>query len=494
MNPISNTLGPISTAIARKPIHSQGVFADDEAAYAGGVTYGQYYIDSLGELRQFNKKKLTTITAMGSSTVSKGSQYNPATNTWAFYGEGFLHNFIKLAGQNISLIRDSGAGNPVPLQYHFGIPSTTLVQHLQANGLVDRMIAALAAERAAGREPVAVIQCGRNDTGGAEAAATTVANVQTIFTRATAAGVEDCLVIMNDAPRLYNTAGPDERTILPIRYEKNARLRTLAETYNALYLDTNPYPEDVARIGYSDTTLVDGTRPGHWEIQPGWRVAIALYNLLATRYVFGPRLELGDIFTHANVLNANPRLTGTAGSGGRPTGVSAGNNGATTAEFMVVPYDDFATTGRYWLRTMMNANADDGDHQLSIATSAAFTVGDTLEAMVEIRFPYLTAVQISAISKAYEIGSFYLSIFRNGTFVGGSDGQPVVGLNSPPAILDYTTKTLVLRTMPWTVDTGTTDVTIRLNVSGSGAYDIGTPILVKNASQISGLTTLSYTH
>lgn len=408
--------------------------------------------------------ELGYLAFVGSSTAFYHSLYNTGSNNRVFYGDGAYNGALWRLGGGVTLLRNSS-------DFHFGQTGATASQLLTAGtGKVDLAIAAAeAAYAATGKQTAIIASIILNNIGAEDSVATMQAAVEDLIDRCDAAGKAVKLIIPKAWPRLASETNAATR--LALRLDVNEMLETVCAANNVPLAETADVGDDGS--GYLLTTWSDAVVPGHGTMPFASRVANIIYPLI-TANCHVPEFDLWN-YAASMYAGKNPEFAGTGGAGGRPTGWGTGNQGASTHTWSTVDYGD--GTGRKWMRMVCAANGGNGTAQLNWAAAATtgFNVGDIVELMCEIRFPTATG---------FNIGSVSLSSFMGGTFLTPTCGAGRLAQQTPPIAIEYHTDTIILRTPPTIITTGTTSFGVQINIAGSGTVDVGTACAFVNGSTL----------
>lgn len=408
--------------------------------------------------------ELGFLAFVGASSAFYNSLYNVAGNNRQFYGDGVYNHALWRLGGGVTLLRNAADSDA----FHFGQSGATATTLLVAGtGRIDLAIAAAeAAYAATGKQTALVCQHILNNIGQLDDVPTMQGYVEDLIDRCEAAGKAVKLFIPKAWPRLQSET--DSADKLALRIDVNSMLDTVCAANNVTLLETADVGDD--GNGYLLTTWSDAVAPGHGTVPFASRVGNILYQAVAANCRV-PEFNLWDYAAY--MVDKNVALTGTGGSGGRPTGWSIGNlNSSTQSTWSLVPYGD--GSGRNWLRTSVANTLSNGVSSLFWSTnvSTGFAVGDIMEAFVELRFPNPTN---------FNLGAVYLALNGGTTFINPICGQPRTAQQAPPIGIEYHTDKLVLRTPRTIITSGTSEIGLTLRYTGNAdAFDIGTPCMILN--------------
>lgn len=406
------------------------------------------------------------VAYVGSSSAFYTSLFNVGTNNRTIYGDGYGNHAIWRSGGGIGLLRDVANSNAM----HFGLTGASMATLLATGAQYDRAIAAAeAAYAATGLSTLILTQPGLNDIGNLVSVASIQASCETVMDRCEAAGKAVRLAFTKAWPRLSTETNAAQ--VLTRREEVNAMLETIVEQRGHGLIETADVGD--RGDGFVTSTWVDAVSPGHPAMPMASRISNIVYAWMVANITW-PAFDIADeIASAANGSRAY--LTGTGGSGGRPTGWSTGNNGASTHTWSTVDYGD--GTGRKWLRLVCNANGSNGTVQMAdtVGVTTGFTTGDLIDAMCEVRFP---------VESGFAIGSVRLEVFWTPTFLTTLGGNPRVTEQTPPIAMEWHSDKVILRTAPTLVPSGATGFYIKAYASGTGTVDFGSPCVFINRTSL----------
>lgn len=405
------------------------------------------------------------VAYVGSSSAFYTSLFNVGSNNRTIYGDGYANHAIWRAGGGIGLLRDAGNSNAL----HYGQTGAFMSTLLATGAQYDDAIAnAVAAYEATGLATLILANPALNDIGRLDSVASIQASIEAVMDKVEAAAPAVRLAFHKAWPRLSTETSA--ASVLTRRQEVNAMLETIVPQRGHGLIETADVGD--RGDGFVTSTWVDANLPGHAAMPFASRSSNIIYNWMLANITW-PQFDILDhIGTAANL---NPELTGTGGSGGRPTNWTTGNNGASTHTWSTVDYGD--GSGRKWMRMVCNANGSNGSAQLSETptwVTTGFTTGDLIDAMCEIRFP---------VESGFAIGHVNMEVNFGGSFALPQGGAPRVTLQTPPIAMEWHADKLVLRAAPTKVPSGTTLMQVRVQISGTGTVDIGSPCMwINNTS------------
>lgn len=449
--------GPMPTTV--------GPYKNDKEAAANGVEVGDWYLGNDGRTRQRRIPTIDYVAAFGSSSMV-GSNYVPGSNLRNFYGESMVDQALAQLRHPVGYVRASTG------QYHFA-QSGALLETQLSNGWLDTCL-----DRcdASGGTCLVICQIGRNDIAATTATVDNCIAIITEMIRRIHTRGHWALVV-DDQPRLYSESGPDERLVKILQDRVNDAVPAICERFGALHAQVRHVGEDPAQRGYVLAEKVDTVRPGHAKVAQGMDLASVLYRVMEEEVPFVREgTDLWDLRDY-NILT-NFRLTGSGGGSGRPDGWSVAQNGGDmTQSFTMVNYDDFATTGRRWHRgTNSNGNTGTEFFYLTLQASVTnFVPGDVIQFACDLRFASDTSFAIGAVGILLNWASPYGE---------ATAGLPGYTLASPPTVVPRYRNTCLLRTMPETMPSGVTALNLQIRSYGNGPFDIGSPMLLKNAHNL----------
>lgn len=405
-------------------------------------------------IRGSRDPELGFLAYVGSSSAFYNSLYNTGSNNRHFYGDGAYNHALWRIGGGVTLLKNG-------TDFHFGQTGATASQLLTAGtGMVDLAIAAAeAAYAATGKQTAIIASIILNNIGNEDSVATMQGYVEDLIGRCEAANNAVKLIIPKAWPRLESETNSAAK--LALRLDVNEMLETVCAANGVVLSETADVGDDGS--GYLLTTWSDAVAPGHGAIPFAARVGNIIYADIVANFRV-PTFDLWD-YQASMYAGKNPEFAGTGGSNGRPDGWATNNNGASTHTWSTVDYGD--GSGRKWMRMVCEANGGNGSAQVNWAAGATtgFNIGDVVELMCEIRFPTATG---------FDIGAVNLSSFMGGTFLSPTCGIARVTQQTPPIAIEYHTDTVVLRSIPTIITTGTTSFDLRVAISGSGTVDVGT--------------------
>lgn len=450
--------GPMPTTL--------GPFKNDKEAASNGIAVGEWYLGNDGRTRQRRIPTIDFVAVFGSSSMI-GSNYVPASNFRNFYGESMVDQALAQLRHPVGYVR-TAAG-----QYHFATAGALLETQLTAGGALD---VCLDRCDASGGTCLVICQVGRNDIAATTATADNcIALVTELIRRIHARG--HWALVVDDQPRLYNEAGPDERLVKIVQDRVNDAVPAICARYGALHASVRHVGNDPANRGYVLAEKVDTVRPGHAKVAQGMDLGSVLYRVMEEEVPF---VRAGTDLWNLRDYNllTNFRMTGAGGGSGRPDGWSVAQSGGDmTQSFVMVNYDDFATTGRRWHRgTNSNGNTGTEFHYLTLQASVGgFVAGDVIQFACDLRFHSDTGFAIGAVGILLNWASPYGE---------ATAGLPGYALASPPTVVPRYRTNCLIRTMPETMPSGPTALNIQIRSFGNGPFDIGSPMILKNAHNI----------
>ena len=419
-------------------------------------TFGNLSFENTGIESAASLSNVGFIAYVGSSSAFYTSLYNVGSNNRIIYGDGYANHVIWRAG-GIGLLRDPGNSNAM----HFGQTGAYMSTLLAPGAQYDDAITqAINAYNATGLSTLLITQPGLNDIGRLDSVSSIQASIESVMAKCEAAGPAIRLAFTKAWPRLSTET--NAASVLARRLEVNAMLETIVTQRGHGLIET----EDVGDRGdgYVTSTWVDAVIPGHSAMPMASRISNIVYNWMSQNITW-PSFNLIDHISSA--ANFNPGLSGTGGSGGRPTNWSTGTTGAVAPTFTwsLIPYGDGSS--RQWIRIVTNANGGNGTVQLSETPTyitSGFSVGDRIDAMAQVRFP---------VEAGFAIGHVRIELFFGGSFAAPQGGTPRVTEQTPPIGMEWHNNILTLRAAPTLVPTGTTLIQAKVHISGSGTVDVG---------------------
>jgi hypothetical protein len=453
--------GPMPTTL--------GPFKNDKEAAANGIAVGDWYLGNDGRTRQRRIPTIGAVAPFGSSSMI-GSNYVPGSNLRNFYGESMVDQALAQLRHPVGYVR-SATG-----QYHFATAGALLETQLTGGGALD---VCLDRCDASGVVCLVICQIGRNDIAATGANADNcIALIEAMIERIHTRG--HWALVVDDQPRLYNDGSvtpPDERLVKILQDRVNDAVPAVCARFGALHASVRHVGEDSTNRGYVLAEKVDTVRPGHAKVAQGMDLGSVLYRVMEEEVPFvRAGTDLWDLQAY-NILT-NFRFTGSGGGGGRPDGWSGTQfGGDMTQAFSMVNYDDFATTGRRWLRgTNANGNTGGEFFYLTLQASLAnFVAGDVIQFACDLRFHTDTSFAIGAVGILVSWSSPYGE---------ATAGLPGYALPSPPTVIPRTRNTMLLRTMPETMPSGPTAINVQIRSYGNGPFDVGSPMVLKNAHEV----------